>query len=134
MVEITFVKAVSAAHQPRSLAAPNLDVIEIGLELTLVNSRTHICGLIQSIPDPQLARAFDKAIHKVVINTFFDDDAAGCGAALSSRAERAPQRAFERQLEIGIVEHNHRIFAAEFERAVLKAFRRSRSNCAANGA
>ena len=59
---------------------------------------------------------------------------AGGGAALAGGGERAPQRAFERQLEIGIVEHNHRIFAAEFERAVLKAFRRSRSNCAANGA
>ena len=46
---------------------------------------------------------------------FVDDDAAGRGAALSGRAEAAPQAAVDRQLEVGVVEDDDRVLAAHLE-------------------
>ena len=46
------------------------------------------------------------------MHPFLHDDAAGRGAALSGGAERSPQRALDCQIEVGIVEHDHRVLAA----------------------
>ena len=54
-------------------------------------------------------------------NPFADQDAAGGGAALAGGAERAPERAFDGKIEIGIVDDDHGILAAELERARLEA-------------
>ena len=51
------------------------------------------------------------------------DDAAGGGAALAGGAERAPQRAVEREIEIRVVEHDHGVLAAHLQRAGLEAAR-----------
>ena len=44
---------------------------------------------------------------------------AGGRAALTGRAERPPQHPFERQIQIGIVHHDHGILPAHFERQPL---------------
>src|SRR5207302_2934125 len=60
------------------------------------------------------------ALDKFTIDAFLHDDPAGRGAALASRAEPPPEAAFNGEVEIGVVEHNHRILATQFERAVLE--------------
>ena len=44
------------------------------------------------------------------------DKTARCGAPLSGRAESTPEHALERQVEVGVVHHDHRVLAAHFER------------------
>jgi len=50
--------------------------------------RTHC--IVEAVADAQLASALNQPSQKITINAFFNDDAAGGGAALSGGAERAP--------------------------------------------
>ena len=56
-----------------------------------------------------------------LIDALLHDDAAGRGAALSGSAKGAPQAAFDGEVEVGVIEHNHGIFSAQFERAMFEA-------------
>src|SRR6185369_13805926 len=61
-------------------------------------------------------------MHEFVIDAFLDDDAAGCRATLTGGSECSPERTFKGQFHVGVIKDDHWIFAAEFERAVFKAF------------
>jgi len=67
-----------------------LHVVHHGLELLLVNARTHVNARVEAISDFQLFGARDEARNEVVINGFVDGDAAGRGAALAGGAKAAP--------------------------------------------
>src|SRR3546814_942097 len=54
-------------------------------------------------------------LHKPVVNIFGNDQAARSRAALAGRVKSAIQRAFDSHVQIGIVEHHQRIFAAHFK-------------------
>ena len=88
--------------------------------MILVDGRTHLDGFVEAVADFDLLGAGDEVIDKFAIHALLHDDAAGRGAALSGGAECAPEAAFNGEIEVGIVEHNHRILAAEFERAMLE--------------
>ena len=107
---------------PSDLA--DLDVAQVGLELVLVDRRTHLDGLVEAVADFDLLGAGDEVLDELVVHAFLHDDAAGRGAALSGGAERAPESAFDGEVEVGVVEHDHRILAAEFERAMLEGLGR----------
>ena len=124
MLVFPLVEAVAASDQLRAFIFPDLDVAQVGLELVLIDRRTHLDGLIEAVANFDLLCACDEVIDELAVNAFLHDDAAGRGAALSGGAERAPEPAFDSQFEIGIVEHDHRILAAEFERTVFEALGR----------
>jgi hypothetical protein len=65
------------------------------------------------------ARALDEPAHEFVVYAILHDETARRGAALSGGAERAPEHAVERQIQVGVVEHDHGILAAHFEREAL---------------
>ena len=48
-----------------------------------------------------------------------EDEPAGGGAALTGGPERAPQDSFQRQVEVGVVHHDHRVLAAHLQRQPL---------------
>src|SRR5208337_4139791 len=85
-------------------------------------------GFVQTVADSYLFGAGDEVIDKLGINTFLHDDATGRGAALSGGPERAPESTFDSEVDIGIVEHYHRILAAKLKRAALEAFGRRRAH------
>ena len=124
---------MAAAQHLRAFVLADLDVLQVGLHLRRVDRRTHVDALVETVADLQLLRARHELIDELLVHALLHDDAAGRGAALSGRAERSPQRAFQREIEIGVVEHDHRILAAEFQRAVLEALRRFLSDDAAHG-
>ena len=72
---------------------------------------------------PSPSRSVDarghQALHELVVNPVLQDQPAGRRAALPRRAERAPQHAVEREVEIGVVEHDLRVLAAHLERQPL---------------
>ncbi len=94
------------------------------MQLPFVDCGAHLRGFVEAIAHAKFPGAVDKLFYEVLVNTLLHNDAAGRGAALSGGAEGAPQRAFEREIEVGVVEHNHRILAAKFERAMLEALGR----------
>src|SRR5262249_36828090 len=85
-------------------------------------------GFVKPIAHSQVLSAINQLSDKVSVNALLHDDAARSGAALACSAECAPQRPFNRQVEVCIIEHDHRVFAAEFERAMLETFRCSRAD------
>src|SRR4051812_921221 len=58
--------------------------------------------------------------------------AAGSGATLAGSAEGAPENALYGEVEVGIVEDDHRVLATHFERTVLEAARGDFADHASN--
>ena len=118
-----FVEAIAAARQFRAFVFANVDVAQISLQLLFVHGRAHVDGLIQTIADLQSLGAVDIAIDEFAVHALLHDDATGGRAALAGRTKCAPESAFDGEIEIRVVEHDHRILAAEFQRAMLETFR-----------
>ena len=123
---------IAAANQFRTFVFADIDITQVGVKLFLVDGRPHLHRFIQPVADFQFRGALHVAIHKLFINALLHNDAAGGGAALAGGTEAAPEAAFNGEVEIGIIEHDHRILAAQFERAVLKTFRRNAADDAAH--
>src|SRR4029077_11675090 len=112
-------QSVPAAGQLGALIPADIHVTEIRLQLCLVDRRTHIDGLIQSIANLQRLRARHVPLHKFAIYALLHDDSAGRGAALSSRTESSPETALDRQIEVCVIEHDHRVLPAQFQSTML---------------
>ena len=77
-------------------------------------------GLVgAAVAQAQLFGGLGQAAEKAVVDLPVQDEPAGGGAALPRRAERAPEHALERQVEIGVVHDDHRVLAAHLEREPL---------------
>ena len=87
----------------------------------LVDLRTHLDRLIESIAYFESAGAFGQSLGKLACDGFVDNDAAGGGAALPGRAEGSPECAVEGEIKVGIGQHDHCIFAPHLKRAGLEA-------------
>ena len=115
MLVIAFVQPVAAALQLRAFGPADLDVFEVALQLALIDGRAHVGGFVETVADTQFASALDKAADKLSIDSLFRNDAAGRGAALAGGAESTPQRAFNREIQIRVVKHDHGILATQFK-------------------
>src|SRR5437870_5574847 len=122
-----FVEALTAADHSRAFVFADVDIVQVSLQLSLVNCGTHVHALIQAIADPQPLGTVHVAFHELVVDALLHDDAAGRGAPLASGAEAAPQSAVDGEVKVRVIEDDHRILAAEFERAVLEALGCSRA-------
>ena len=72
-------------------------------------------------PSPSFiaARAIDQPAEELVVDARLQDQPARRRAALARRAERAPEHAVEREIEVGVVHDDHRVLAAHLERQAL---------------
>ena len=70
-------------------------------------------------PSRSASAASDQAAQEAVVHLPVQDETTGGGAPLTGRAERAPEHAFEREVEIGVVHHDHGVLAAHLERQPL---------------
>src|SRR5271157_858503 len=130
---IAFIKAIAAAEQLCAFVFADLDVAEVGLELLFVDGWPHLGGFVEAVAYFQLFRASYVALDEFAVNAFLDDDAAGGGATLAGGAESAPEAALDGEVEVGVVEHDHGILAAECERAVFETLGRDAADDAADG-
>src|SRR5712692_1522520 len=69
--------------------------------------------------EPEPLGPIAHAPQELVVDLLVEDEPARRRAALSGRAERPPQHAVQRQVQVGIVHHDHRVLAAHFERQAL---------------
>src|SRR6202140_4141180 len=127
-----FIQNVAAALQASALILSDVNVAEVGLQLVLVDGWTHLDRFIQTIANLQPLCAIDVALHELCVDAFLHNDPAGRGAALACRSEATPQPAFNRKIEIGVIENDHGILAAKFERTTLKALGRGRTHDASH--
>src|SRR6267142_2090116 len=74
---------------------------------------------VGSKTEPQLGGAIGQHLYEPVVNLVVQDEPAGRRTALTRRTERAPQHTLERQIQVGIVHHDHRVLPAHFERQPL---------------
>src|ERR1700681_2296066 len=132
MLVFALVEAVAAAFHLRTFGFANFYVVEVGLELGFVDGRAHLGTLIQAVANFQTLSAIHVALHEFGVHDFLHDDAAGGGAALAGGPEAAPEAAFDGKVEVGVVEHNHRIFPAELQGAMFETLGRSGADNASN--
>src|SRR5882762_170977 len=95
-----------AAQQQLPFFLADVDVVQIGLLLRFVNGWAHVDSGLEPVPRSKLGGALYQELHKFVGDRFFNDDTAGCGAALASGGKRAEDRGLNREREIGVGE-NH---------------------------
>ena len=98
----------------------------------MVDCGAHVHALIEAIADPQPLGTVYIAFHELVVDALLHDDAAGRGATLAGGAEAAPQSAVDGEVKVRVIKDDHRVLAAEFERAVLEALGGSRAYDAAH--
>src|SRR3954454_14967071 len=63
----------------------------------------------------------DERVAKLVEDGLVQNDPAGGGATLAGGAEGSPENALDSEVEVGVVENDHRVLAAHLERTVLEA-------------
>ena len=91
----------------------------------LVNDRAHARGFVHRIAAGVFLGFLGKPAGELGRDAFLDQNAFHRGAALAGIAEAALRRERDRQVQVGVVEHDERIVAAQFEHQPFVA-RRSR--------
>ena len=98
---------VGAARQPiaadlrlAAFFAADVDVLEVGLELALINGRTDVDARLHAVADLQLLRALNQRLDELVVDRVLDDGAAGRRALLSGREERRVDGVFDGGVEV----------------------------------
>lgn len=71
------------------------------------------------VAEHELSGTLHERGDEFVMHAVLHNEPARRGAPLPCRPERTPERPFERQVEIRVVEHDHRILAAHLEREPL---------------
>src|SRR4029077_6761902 len=89
-------------------------------------------SLVQTIAHLQPLGALHQAVDKFPVNALLHNHATRCRAALASSSEGSPESAFNGKVEVGVVEHDHWILAAQFQRAVLETLGCDPANDATN--
>ena len=88
-----------------------LDVIA----LPAGRKRTHFCGDVLRIADANRARLLDQPLQQTLAHAALHQQTRTGHAALSGGGEDACDDRVADTLEVGVIEHQYRRFAAQFE-------------------
>ena len=100
-----------------ALRLRQFDCAQHGFDSALMNQRTHQHVGLHGIAHAHRPISPRESLAKLGGDTLLNDQAAGAGAALSSRADCAEDDSACRQVQIGIVAHDDGIVAAQFQYA-----------------
>ena len=92
------------------------DVVHHPFELAFIDQRSDVGGFFDARTEAEFGGAGHQALDQPVVDRRVDDQAAGGRAALAGGAEGAPERAFDGQVEIGVVHDDFGVLAAAFQR------------------
>src|SRR6266540_5636231 len=120
---------LAAGQQLRPLVAADLRVGVDLLERGPVDHRPDVRFIVPTDPEPQLLRLGDQAGNELVIDGLVRTDSARRRAAMARGAERGPDDALDGQVEIGVVEDDDRVLAAQLEVHVLEPVGRGLRHC-----
>src|SRR5436190_14896623 len=124
-VEVAVAEPVAAGHlaagqELGALVLPDRRVRVDFLERALVDHRADVDAFLPAGAETQLLGGLDEARLQLLVGAFLDDHARGRGAALAGGAEGRPENPLDRELEIGVLEDDDRILAAQLEVDVLQ--------------
>ena len=105
----------SPGHQGGSLHLAHLCVIVNGLDALFVHEGTHINLRVEAIADVEFFGGGSQSIGERLLHCFVDYHTAGRGTTLAGRAECSPGNVLDGQVQVGILQHDHGIFAAQFK-------------------
>src|SRR5207247_4517760 len=104
MCVIAFVQMMAAASERRVIfILADIDVAHDLLHGGLVDYRSYIDFRIGAVAYAQDFRALDEFIAERLVHFFVNDQTRRSGAALTGSPERAPDRAFYRIVDVGVV-------------------------------
>ena len=128
------VGAVLAAGEDGSpLLDRVLDVAAHGLELGTADEGTDLVGPVETDTQPQRRGCPGQPPGELVVEAVVDVDALQADAQLAGAGEAAADGAVHRRVEVGVVEDDHRVLAAEFQRAAHQPLRGFRGDEPAGG-
>ena len=110
------------ATQPRALLLADLDVAQVLIELALIDHRTDVRRRVFSASST--TSVFIRSVSASTKRSWMPSvtiEPRRRGAALAGREERAVDRAFDGDVEVGVVEHDERVLAAHLELEFLHA-------------
>src|SRR5580658_3530101 len=122
---------MSAGSQLRPFSATDAHVLDHRLQLLFVDAGAHLGGGVEAVADFHRFHARDKFLDEFAVHALLYSHAAGGRAALSGGAEAAPDRAFDGEVEIGIIHHDDDVFSAHFQMALLERRRAGHADDAA---
>src|ERR1700674_4463460 len=117
--EIPFRELFRSLTSGKELRAFRLTDADIGLDFSegiLVDERAHIGSLLPSVAQLECPGPVLEHTDKLVVNFLVYDKTTGSGTTLPRRAESAPERAFEGQIEVCIVHHDLGVLAPHLQR------------------
>ncbi|MNZ78193.1 hypothetical protein D3C78_967580 [compost metagenome] len=88
----------------------------------VADQRTDLRAFGAAMANAQLAHAFDEALAELRIDAVMDIEAVDAHAGLASVTVFGHQRAFDSRIDVGVVEHNERCIAAQFQADFLDGF------------
>src|SRR4051812_15756012 len=88
-----------------------------GFDAAHVHQRSHFGSRIQAITHAQLFSGSSQALGEAFERTTLYNDPTGRCAALTGGTKGGSNHAFRGQVEISIVQNNHSILTAQFQRA-----------------
>nr|WP_197697921.1 hypothetical protein [Micromonospora echinofusca] len=87
-----------------------------GVELPRGGQRAEVGLEVAADAQPQRRGARDEAAQELVVQRVGDVDAFGGDAELAGAGEAGPDRALDRPVQVGVVEHEQRVLAAQLQR------------------
>ncbi len=124
----------AADRNGRAGLACDIDIAQHLLDMARMDQRADLGRGIERMADLDLLDALGGALGELVVDRGLDQRAARRGAALAVQRVDHEQAGIERAVDIGIGEHDHRIFAAEFEMHALQRRRALPHDRGAGGA
>ena len=88
-----------------------------GFYPSLIDKRTHIDLRIEAITNFEFFGGCHQALSEFPLYSFMDNHPTGRGTPLTGGTEASPGNTLDSKVQVGIFQHNHGIFAAQFQGA-----------------
>ena len=122
--EVALGRDFAAGEELRAFVRADLRVRVDLLERRLVDHGPDVGARLPTrVPSRSFSTAVDELLLERVVHLLVRDDARRGRAALAGRAERRPHDAVDREVEVGVVQDDDRVLAAELEVHVLERLR-----------
>ena len=105
----------AAAGDELALAAADVDVRRDLVDRAGVDERPDVGRVVEARPEAQLASARLQPLEERLDDRAVDDHARARRAALAGRPEGGPQDPVGREVEVGVLEHDDAVLAAELQ-------------------
>ena len=104
---VAFVEDLAAGKDFGALGLTDLDIIVNAVELVRFDDGADLSRAVRAGAHLEDAGLFDERVGELRLDALLDDDPRRCRAPLAGGAERAPERALDREVDAGVVENDN---------------------------